>query len=78
MPWLAFLPPMQRIDKCEFNLLNLSRKGSFGNSFGMNLQRNDFVGKKSGMLPFWRIGWFWFSSQTLILISWLSNIFKWF
>ena len=31
MPWLAFLPPMQRIEKCEVNLLNLSRKDSSGN-----------------------------------------------
>lgn len=32
MPWLALLPATQRTEKYGFHLLNLPRKGSFGNT----------------------------------------------
>lgn len=35
MPWLVFMPPSQRAEKCEFILLHRSSEGSFGNNLWM-------------------------------------------
>lgn len=48
------------------NLLNLSRKGSLGNIFGVNLQRNAFRSKE---IKFWRIEWF------LVFLSYFDTDF---